>query len=61
MDILRILWASQVTLMANNLPSYARDIRYEFDPWIGKSPLEEYIASHSNILAWRIPCMDRQV
>ena len=28
------------------------------DPWIGKIPLEEGMATHSSILAWRIP-MDR--
>ena len=27
---------------------------HEFDPWIGKI-LEEGMASHSSILAWRIP------
>ena len=30
----------------------------EFDPWIGKIPLEEGTATHSSILAWKIP-MDR--
>ena len=29
-----------------------------FDPWLGKIPLEESMATHSSILAWRIP-MDR--
>ena len=29
-----------------------------FDPWVGKIPLEESMAIHSSILAWRIP-MDR--
>ena len=29
-----------------------------FDPWVGKIPLEEGMATHSRILAWRIP-MDR--
>ena len=28
------------------------------DPWVGESPLEEKMATHSSILAWRIP-MDR--
>ena len=28
------------------------------DPWVGKIPLEEGMATHSSILAWRIP-MDR--
>ena len=29
--------------------------RCAFDPWIGKIPLEEGMATHSSILAWRIP------
>ena len=24
-------------------------------PWVGKIPLEKKMATHSNILAWRIP------
>ena len=27
----------------------------EFDPWIGKIPLEKGMATHSSILAWKIP------
>ena len=26
-----------------------------FDPWIGKTPLEKEMVTHSSILAWRIP------
>ena len=26
-----------------------------FDPWVGKIPLEEDMATHPRILAWRIP------
>jgi len=26
-----------------------------FDSWVGKNPMEEGIAIHSSILAWRIP------
>ena len=29
--------------------------RLGFDPWVGKIPLEEGMATHSSILAWRIP------
>ena len=29
-----------------------------FCPWVGKIPLEEDMATHSSILAWRIP-MDK--
>ena len=32
--------------------------RLGFDPWVGKIPLEEGMATHSSILAWRI-AMDR--
>ena len=28
--------------------------RHRFDPWVGKLPLEEGMATHSSILAWRI-------
>ena len=27
-------------------------------PWIGKIPLEKEMATHSSILAWRIPCRE---
>ena len=42
--------------MVKNLPAYARDLRevQGFDPQIGKIPLEEGMATHSNILACRI-------
>ena len=29
--------------------------RFGFDPWEEKIPLEEEMATHSSILAWRIP------
>ena len=29
--------------------------RCSFNPWVGKIPLEEGMATHSSILAWRIP------
>ena len=32
--------------------------RPRFNPWVRKIPLEEGMATHSNIVAWRIP-MDR--
>ena len=46
-----------MVLVVKNLPAYARDLRevQGFDPQIGKIPLEEGMATHSNILAWRIP------
>ena len=51
-SIWRKLWknrASQVVLEIKNLPANAADIRDA-----GRS-LEEGLANHSNILAWRIP------
>ena len=29
--------------------------RPKFDPWVGKILLEKGMATHSSILAWRIP------
>ena len=29
--------------------------RQGFEPWVRKIPLEESLATHSSILAWRIP------
>ena len=48
--------ASQVALMMKSLLANAgRCKRHRFNPWVGKIPLEECMATHSNILAWRIP------
>ena len=42
--------------MVKNLPVNAGDEeRRGLDPWVGKIPLEEGTATHSNILVWRIP------
>ena len=39
-----------------NLVCQCRQPRREgFDPWVGKIPLEEKMATHSSILAWEIP------
>ena len=39
-----------------NLVCQCRQPRREgFDPWVGKIPLEEKMATHSSILTWRIP------
>ena len=32
-----------------------RHKRCRFDPWVGKIPLEKEMATHSSILAWKIP------
>ena len=45
-----------MVLVVKNLPANAGDIRrHGFDRWVMKSPLEEGMATHSSILAWRIP------
>ena len=36
-------------------PHFLQCRRPEFDPWVGKIPLEKEMATHSSILAWRIP------
>ena len=47
--------ASQVALVAKNLPANAADIRdLGSVPGLG-IPLEEGMAAHSSILAWRVP------
>ena len=47
-------WASQVVLVVKNLPANAGDLRdVGLIPGSGRS-LEESIATHSSILAWRI-------
>ena len=48
--------ASQVTLLVMNLPANAsRGKRPVFNPWVGKTPLEKEMATHSSIFAWKIP------
>ena len=39
--------------MLKNLPAVQETCR--FDPWVRKIPLEKEMATHSSILAWRIP------
>ena len=34
---------------------YRKCKRHGIDPWVGKIPLEEVMAIHSSVLAWRIP------
>ena len=48
-------WASQVALVVKNLPANAGDIKDSgLSPESGRS-LEEGMATHTSILAWRIP------
>ena len=46
---------SQVALVVKNLPANARDIRETGSILGQEGPLEEGMATHSSILAWRIP------
>ena len=51
-------WASQVVLVLKNPPANAGDARYAetwFRSWGQEDPLEEGMATHSSICAWRIP------
>ena len=50
-----IKWASQVALEVKNLPTNAGNIRDTASITESKDPLEEGMAIHSSILAWRIP------
>ena len=36
-----------------------RHQRCEFDPWIGKIPPEEGMATHSSIFAWKTPWTEK--
>ena len=49
-------WASQVALAIKNPPANCRRCKnHVFSPWVGKIPLEESTATHSSLLAQRIP------
>ena len=52
-----ISWTSPVTQLVKNLPKWEnlQSGRPGFDPWGGRSPGEERMATHSSLLAWRIP------
>ena len=47
--------ASQVALVVKNPPANAGDRRDAFCSLGWEDPLEEGMATHSSILAWRIP------
>ena len=55
MGLLKLLWVSLVAQMVKNPPAM-------WETWVlslgWEDPLEEGMATHSSILAWRIP-MDR--
>ena len=47
--------ASQVALVVKNPPANAGDIETWVQSLGGEDPLKEGMATHSSILAWRIP------
>ena len=47
-----------MVLEVKNLPARAGGMRLRFDPWVGKILLEEGMATHPSVIAWRNP-MDR--
>ena len=49
-----IPWASQVVLVIKNPPANAADVRNQVQSLGWEDPLEEEMAAHSGILAWRI-------
>ena len=49
------IWASQVVLVVKNPSANAGDIRDTGSVLDQKDPLEEGMATHYSILAWRIP------
>ena len=52
------IWASQEALVIKNSPANAEDIETQVRSLCGDDPFEKCMATHSSILAWRIP-MDR--
>ena len=53
--VIGTLRASQVVLVVKNLPANAGDIRDTGSISGQEDPLEEGMAPHSTVLAWRIP------
>ena len=52
---LTCLWASQAVLVVKNLPANAGDVR-DLGLFLGwEDPLEEGVAAHPSIPAWRTP------
>ena len=47
--------ASQVVLVAKNLPAVQKPQESQFQSLGREDPLEKEMAAHSSILAWRIP------
>ena len=50
--------ASQVAQLVNNLPTETEDVRVQFQYLGWEDPLEKEMATHSTILAWKIPWIE---
>ena len=59
-----LLHSAQVVYIGGGFPGgsrkeptcqYRRHKRHGFDPWVKEDPLQEGMATHSGILAWRSP------
>ena len=48
-------WAFQVALVVKNPPAISGDLRDTGSTLVQEDPQEEGTATHSSILAWRIP------
>ena len=48
------IWASQVALVVKNLPAMQETQEMQFQSPGQEDPLEEGMATHSSILAWRL-------
>ena len=48
------IWASQVALVVKHLPAMQETREMQFQSLSWEDPLEEGMATHSSILAWRI-------
>ena len=55
LNCMHLKWAFQVALVVKNPPAKAGDSEDESHLWVGEDPLEEGMAAHSSVLAWRIP------
>ena len=48
-----------MALVVKNPPASAGDMRCRFDPFCQEDLLKEGMATHSDILAWRIPWTEK--
>ena len=53
--VIYVALLGKVTRAVSGKESACQCRRHGSDPWVGKIPLEEEMATHSRILAWKIP------